>query len=89
MAYQSCQQDNSPHTIICTLTVHAQQTSILRQQGCTCTPRQAFIANLSTFIKDTKRGNHHILSRTAQIKFMIYNVSSKLHKIDQHQPFPP
>ena len=55
MSYQSYQQGHSPQRKIHTLTVHAQQTSILREQGCTCTPRQASIANLSTFIKDTKR----------------------------------
>ena len=33
------------------------QTGILRQQGCTYTPRQAFIADLRTFIKDTQREN--------------------------------
>ena len=61
-AYQSCQHgNNSARTKIHTLTVHAQQTSILRQQGCTCTSRQAFLVNLSTFIKGIKSTTHHIL----------------------------
>ena len=64
MAYQSCQQGSSPHTKIHTLTVHPQQTRILGQQGCTCTLRQAFIADLSTFIKDTKRENQSIQEGT-------------------------
>ena len=38
MAYQPCQQGNSSQTKIHTLTVHAHQKSLLRQQGCTCSP---------------------------------------------------
>ena len=40
MAYQPCQQGHTQNTKICTLTVHAQQSSLLQQQGRHCTPQQ-------------------------------------------------
>ena len=87
MAYQSCQHGNSPPPPpppppICALTVHAPQTSILRQQGGTCTPRQALFSDLSTFFQAITRDYHHILPLGD------FNTYSELPQIDQHQPFP-
>ena len=71
-----------PPPPICALTVHAPQTSILREQGCTCTPRQALFSDLSTFIQAITRDYHHILLLGD------FNTYSELPQIDQHQPFP-
>ena len=61
MAYQPCQHDHTQNSNICTLTVHAQQMSLLQQQGRQCTPQQAFIADLRLFLQDIKSSTHHIL----------------------------
>ena len=55
-AYQVCNQtitsgDNRENRRIASYTTTAQQTSMLRQEGRTCTPREAFIEDLSQFIR--------------------------------------
>ena len=48
--YQPCNQRVTDSGCIRTLTVTTQHTSILRQQGCNESPRQAFITDLHQFI---------------------------------------
>ena len=50
--YQPCNQRVTDSGQVRTLTVTAQHTSILRQQGHNETPRQAFIIDLRQFITD-------------------------------------
>jgi hypothetical protein len=59
--YQVCQQQSTSAGRIRTLTATAQQTSMLIQQGRHLTPRQAFIQDLTTFIKDQHQLGHGVL----------------------------
>ena len=59
--YQPCNQRVTNSGRIQTLTVTAQHTSILRQQGCTKTPRQSFITDLCQFITDQHAQGNSIL----------------------------
>ena len=59
--YQPCNQQVTDSEHVQTLTVTAQHTSILRQQGCNETPRQAFIIDLRQFITDQHAQGNGIL----------------------------
>ena len=54
-AYKPCQHSPTQNPKIVTLPIHAQQTSLLQQQGRHCTPQQAFIANLRLFLHKTPK----------------------------------
>jgi hypothetical protein len=60
-AYQVCEQSIRVNSKVKTLTATAQQTSELRQQGRTVTPRQAFVKDLKQFIKTKTTGENGIL----------------------------
>ena len=59
--YQPCNQRVTESGCIQTLTVTAQHTSILRQQGRNETPRQAFITDLHQFITDQHSQGNGVL----------------------------
>ena len=62
-AYQVCKQTIVDGTTgqIRSLSASAQQTSMLRQARRMCSPREAFVTDLSTFIKEKQAGQSGIL----------------------------
>jgi hypothetical protein len=61
IAYQTCQQLQQQQSTIQSLTAHAQQTSMLRQQGRTTTPRKAFHTDLKHLLTTLQSDHHEIL----------------------------
>jgi hypothetical protein len=61
IAYQVCQQSFITNNTIKSLSATSQQYIIMRQQDRTYTPREAFISDLTTFIKSIHQRNHGVL----------------------------
>ena len=59
-AYQPC-PPTTPNTRVSSLTTHAQQVALLRLQGRTITPRQAFIQDLRAYLRELRSLDHGIL----------------------------
>ena len=86
--YQPCIQRVLENGQVRTLTVTTQHTSLLRQQDCHETPRQAFITDLCQFITDQQtQGNGVLLAgdynEELNIKYKgITKLCSDFHLVD-------
>lgn len=59
--YKPCQQSFYESNHIRTLTIHTQQTSILRSQNCSKNPCEAFDVDLSHFLQNLRKHHHKII----------------------------